>query len=351
MSTQDDLNKLLYRAGRTQRPVTSQLGEREPTGAELQAIEAFLAAETYPVVGVDVSNWQGLIDWGKMAERIYFVFIRSSYGAATIDAAYTRNLKEAHARGRAVGLYHYLKPSNDFKKQAGLFYSLYKDSGCQLPPVYDLEENGGLDKNGLNNWMHKFLNTFYELLGVDYTGELYTSAGFFDTNVMTKPTFDWPKYLRWWLASWTAASSPYQPAYFNLVAKPLTWEFWQHTSKLDGLAYGAQSKSLDGNRYNGSLAKFNTTFNMSLKPLGETAPPEPPEPPTPEPAGLQMKVISSGNLNVRKGPGTGYAVVGTIAPGTVVNVLDVGGNNAWVEIEPGKWACVQLNSDKYLQKF
>lgn len=350
----------LYRAGMITRPTRSQLGEREPTPEERKSIQALFEAYTvddaYPVFGVDVSNWQGKIDWGLLSSKIYFAIIRSSYGSAGIDAAYEINLAQAHKYGRAVGLYHYLKPDRDFRKTAQLYYSLWKDSGSQILPSYDLEETGGLSKGALNMWMEKFLKAFYELAGRDgIFGQGYSSPGFMDANVMTTPTFDWPKKLEWWVAAWTTAAEPRLPACFSLFATPKNWTYWQYTSKLNGASYGVQSKSLDGNRFNGSLAQFNSKYSMNLKPLGEPVPPpvEPPPvepPPTPEPSGVcQMKVVSAKGLNIRSGPGTTYPDIGDLAPGAIVTVKNIAGENAWVEIEPGKFACVQLGTTRYLE--
>lgn len=62
-----------------------------------------------------------------------------------------------------------------------------------------------------------------------------------------------------------------------------------------------------------------------------------------------MTVTATRGMNVRSGPGTEYAKVGSLAFGSKVNIENVGGQSAWVEIEPGKWVCVQLGKDRLMK--
>lgn len=176
----------------------------------------------------------------------------------------------------------------------------------------------------------------------------YTSKSFMDTYVMTTPTYDWPKALEWDIASWTTASQPALPAWMTLINNPRTWDYWQHSSKGDGKAYGAQSTYIDLQRSRLQLAAFNEKYKMNLQPIDDNPTPPPPPPPPPD-GTFQMTVTAPKGLNVRSGPGTEYAVTGSLTYGVTVNVGNVGGQSAWVEIEPGKWACVQFGDDRYMK--
>lgn len=67
-----------------------------------------------------------------------------------------------------------------------------------------------------------------------------------------------------------------------------------------------------------------------------------PEPePLPVPLPLRATVISKPFINVRSGPGTGYADIGDLPTGEAINVTAVGGSDVWIEIAPGKWACAR----------
>lgn len=47
--------------------------------------------------------------------------------------------------------------------------------------------------------------------------------------------------------------------------------------------------------------------------------------------------------------GTNYAILSQLHAGDVCTPVDVGGTNAWVEVAPGQWACVQLNASRYME--
>ncbi len=63
--------------------------------------------------GLDVSWCQGAIDWAKVPAEFRFVIIKVSEGGTGKDPARLRNIQDAHATGRAVGVYHFLRPSQD----------------------------------------------------------------------------------------------------------------------------------------------------------------------------------------------------------------------------------------------
>jgi GH25 family lysozyme M1 (1,4-beta-N-acetylmuramidase) len=75
-----------------------------------------------------------------------------------------------------------------------------------------------------------------------------------------------------------------------------------------------------------------------------------PEPqPEPQPAGrTKFRVTGPDNLRLRSGPGTAYAIVGSLPPGTEVEVQDAGGTNAWIKTDKG-WCCVQLSATRYME--
>ena len=78
-----------------------------------------------------------------------------------------------------------------------------------------------------------------------------------------------------------------------------------------------------------------------------TTPPEPP--PDPELSGTPLRVIASA-LNVRTGPGVGYPIVGSLHAGDIVEILGVGGIDAWVEFEPGRYAAVRIGGKTYMER-
>jgi GH25 family lysozyme M1 (1,4-beta-N-acetylmuramidase) len=346
------LQKILYNRGVIDRPIGSKLGQTEPTLQEKLQVFTLLGLLDleYPIGGADFSRWQGVVDWGKFESELYFAFIQSSYGSAGIDSAFRLNLKEVQHRNVAFGLYHYLKPSADAKKTAQLFYSCWKDSGSQLPPAFDIEQNDGLSINLLNNWMEKTLGTFNDLAGEEVLKVAYSSASFVNGYIGMYPTFDWVKKMIWWIANWTTAAKPVLPIVFSKFAKPPVVDWWQYSSKGIGSKYGASSPNLDLNRsFCKTLAEFNTKYGVKLIARPYTPPPPPPPPSDDTPLG-KMWVHTPGGINVRSGPGQSFKDIGDLPYKTIITPIQVDGLNAWIEFEPGKWCCCTLNGLRFLEK-
>ncbi len=108
--------------------------------------ELRVCADGPTVDGIDVSRWQGTIDWDAVAgDGVRFALIRVSHGVLTYDAEYTRNWAEARRVGVLRGTYQFFQPDQDPIAQADLLLSnmgtLEPDD---LPPVIDVEAMGGL---------------------------------------------------------------------------------------------------------------------------------------------------------------------------------------------------------------
>lgn len=91
--------------------------------------------------GIDVSYYQGHIDWGKvMASGIEFAFIRAGYGRV-VDTRFVENIKGAKAVGMPVGVYwfSYALSTSDAVAEANFCHSTIKQYGVDLPVYYDFE--------------------------------------------------------------------------------------------------------------------------------------------------------------------------------------------------------------------
>ena len=55
--------------------------------------------------GIDVSEWQGHIDWEKVKSNIDFAIIRLGYGQDTLDSQATRNISECNRLSIPYGVY------------------------------------------------------------------------------------------------------------------------------------------------------------------------------------------------------------------------------------------------------
>lgn len=59
--------------------------------------------------GIDVSDWQGYIDYSQVKNSgIDIVYIKASQGSTIIDSYFEANYNNAKANGLKVGFYHFL---------------------------------------------------------------------------------------------------------------------------------------------------------------------------------------------------------------------------------------------------
>lgn len=94
----------------------------------------------YTVHGIDVSAYQGRIDWQEVAtHNVRFAFIKASEGITLRDARFRRNWDAARKAGVYRGAYHYFQPNYDGTQQANLFTRTVPLQPGDLPPVLDVE--------------------------------------------------------------------------------------------------------------------------------------------------------------------------------------------------------------------
>jgi lysozyme len=100
------------------------------------------AAHKMPVQGIDVSYYQGDIDWQKVGDAgVHFAYIKATEGADRFDPKFPDNWRAAKQAGLARGAYHFMYWCSPARQQA-LWFKLHvpKDDAA-LPPVLDLEWN------------------------------------------------------------------------------------------------------------------------------------------------------------------------------------------------------------------
>jgi lysozyme len=194
------------------------------------------------VVGIDVSEFQGKVDWDEVEildEKypVQFVFIRATAGNDRVDGQFKRNWHGAKENKIIRGAYHYYRPNENSIEQANLFIKTVKLQKGDLPPVLDIEKlpkNQSLDslKKGLKRWLTK-VEKHYQVRPIIYSGERYYSD-------FLKEEFG--EYL-FWIAN------------YNFYREKIEddWLFWQFTEKasLPGIKH-----RVDVNIYNGDIEQL-----------------------------------------------------------------------------------------------
>lgn len=203
-------------------------------------------------LGIDVSKWQGNIDWNKVkADGYSFVIIRASgpnddRTAVVKDPRFDEYYEGAKAAGFLVGAYHGLQ--DGFGGQALLFVESVGDRHLDLGYFCDLEVSTLTDAKCAAH-LNAVDERLVERFGwpVRKYAKVYTSPGF-----MAGRDTSWGEGRDLWLAHWTDDESAV------IVPEPWDeWEFWQN--KVGDYGY------VDGISTRIDLDKFKGTVEALIK--------------------------------------------------------------------------------------
>ena len=194
------------------------------------------------VVGFDVSQFQGEINWSEIDSvegfKLDYVFIRATAGSDKVDSRFEENWSNARKYKFIRGAYHYYRPNENSLEQAKNFIKNVKLRKGDFPPVLDIEklpESQSIDslKVGLRRWL-KTVDKHYKVKPIIYTGEKYYED-------FLKEEFEGYTF---WIANYN----------FWVEGIKDDWQFWQFTEKarINGI-----SENVDINIYNGSSKMLN----------------------------------------------------------------------------------------------
>lgn len=201
--------------------------------------------EMWEVFGVDVSAYQGVVDWSMLADQgVDFAFVKATEGSALQDRQFSANWAGAAEAGVRTGAYHFLSYDSPGQTQADNFISLVPATEGALPPVVDIEFYGKyLEQPPGRKQVQSILDPLLERLE-EYYG--------------VKPIL-YVTYRSYYLYLAGGKYSAYpiwcsSPTVFPLVPG---WDFWQysHSARLEGY-YGSQSR-IDLNIFRGSREEFD----------------------------------------------------------------------------------------------
>ncbi|HEX4047428.1 MAG TPA: GH25 family lysozyme [Elusimicrobiota bacterium] len=96
----------------------------------------------YQVRGIDVSHFQGAIDWGKVsASGVSFAYIKATEGGDYVDDQFAANWSGAQSAGVTRGAYHFYNFCKTGSEQADRFIATVPADAGALPATIDLEES------------------------------------------------------------------------------------------------------------------------------------------------------------------------------------------------------------------
>lgn len=178
----------------------------------------------YQIHGIDVSRYQDRVDWERVAAmrvddiRISFAFIKATEGTWMKDPWFDYNWKNARAEGLIRGAYHYFLPNVSPKAQAKHFLRTVKLRSGDLPPVVDIEETRGLNREQVRRYTLAFLDLLQQNLGVKPI--VYTNRDFYKNHFANEPDF---KPYCFWIAHYHVADLS--------MPDDSKWHFWQHSDR------------------------------------------------------------------------------------------------------------------------
>jgi lysozyme len=218
--------------------------ERSPAGGrpsvEEEARRQCLGGDR--VRGVDVSYYQGRIDWTAVrAHGVAFAFARVADGGGFVDPAFADNWAGMKAAGVIRGSYQFFRPGEDPLAQAAVFVREIEARGGlrpgDLPPALDVEVTDGVGADTLRLRALAWLTQVEAALG--RRPIVYTSPGFW-ADLDAGPVFD--RYPLW-LAHWDTAC-PALPGSWD------RWRFWQDATDrtVAGIGEPVDTDWFDGTR-------------------------------------------------------------------------------------------------------
>ncbi len=188
--------------------------------------------------GLDVSHYQGKVNWAKLKlDGVEFAFIKATEGLAIVDSMFHDNWVMSEDAKIPRGAYHFFRPNSDPYGQANVFLKTLEEQlgfKSDLPAVLDFEISGTALSHSAQiqnaiNWLEVVESSTKK------TPILYT-------NPSLMQEFGYPeafaKYPLW--ISHYGVSTPHVPKQWS------TWTFWQSSARAE---FGPLVT--DGNYFNG----------------------------------------------------------------------------------------------------
>jgi lysozyme len=212
-------------------------------------------AKRLPVHGIDVSRYQGKIDWASVRSAgTDFAFIKATEGGDRVDDYFREHWNGARRAGIPRGAYHFYYFCRPASEQAEWFIRNVPRDSSALPPILDMEWNPQSPTCKLRppaETVRSEMRTFLTMVEKHYGKKpiIYTSIDFFDDNKLASFT-GYPYWLR------SVADHPAD----RYGSHPFT--FWQYTGT--GVVPGIRGNA-DINVFNGSHGAWKKWLAANTK--------------------------------------------------------------------------------------
>jgi lysozyme len=172
--------------------------------------------------GLDVSSYQGIVDWSAVASAGYsYAYIKATEGLTLTDPQFSRNWQVSKQRNICRGAYHFFHFGDDPIAQADFFINCANPQAGDLPPVVDVETTDGItDVTQLVQKLSAFIVEVENAL----SGKkmvIYTYYGFWNASMNGSDAFSGHPF---WIAEYNSDETPTLPNGWT------DWLIWQHAS-------------------------------------------------------------------------------------------------------------------------
>lgn len=200
----------------------------------------------YPIRGVDVSYYQGEIDWKVLEkEGISFAYIKATEGSGHTDIKFEKNWKAAKETDLKIGAYHFFSFESEGKAQAEHFISAVPKEEGMLPPAVDIEFYGDKffnrpEAEETRKELQSLLDELENYYGVKPV--IYATESSYSMYI--RGAFDaYPLWIR--------------NIYFSPnLGMPGKWTFWQYDSEGKLQGYSGEEEYIDMNAFYGTEEKW-----------------------------------------------------------------------------------------------
>jgi lysozyme len=212
---------------------------------------AAVCADGPTTYGIDVSRFQGTIDWQKVADSgVKFAFIQISRSLTDVDAKFDYNWRRAKEVGILRGAYQRFHPGQDVIGQADLFLAkLGAPEPGDLPPMLDVEDSDGLGAAQIAAAVRTWMERVEPVVGKKPI--IYTGFYFWRDSVGSADFAEHPL----WIANYSATCPLVPDAWTR-------WTFHQYSSTVN--VPGISENTTDVNKFNGTLAELQA---MAVAPV------------------------------------------------------------------------------------
>jgi GH25 family lysozyme M1 (1,4-beta-N-acetylmuramidase) len=216
-------------------------------GGSRNAARAAITAAVAGLPGIDVSSYQGDLNWASIAPAIDFVYAKATEGTYYTNPDFTNQYEGPYDQGLIRGAYHFGIPNNSTGATQADYFATHgggwSADGKTLPGALDIEYNPygaecyGLTQAQMTSWIWDFVNEYAYDTGVYPV--IYSTYDWWSTCTSSDTGF--ASYDPFWIADYSSSAG-------TLPAGYSYYTFWQYAD--------SGSEPGDQDVFNGSYSRL-----------------------------------------------------------------------------------------------